>query len=89
TTRVPRLTRTPSKRACCSVFAGLSLRVLSTSTMAEGMEVEAAPAIRDKKRFEVKKWNAVALWAWGESGCWGIVVCKQFRLCSVSPDLTL
>lgn len=23
--------------------------------MAEGMEVEAAPAIRDKKRFEVKK----------------------------------
>ena len=55
TTRVPRLTRTPSKRACCSVFAGLSLRVLSTSTMAEGMEVEAAPAIRDKKRFEVKK----------------------------------
>ena len=24
-------------------------------TMAEGMEVEVAPAIRDKKRFEVKK----------------------------------
>jgi len=24
--------------------------------------MEAAPT----KRFEVKKWNAVALWAWGE-----------------------
>lgn len=21
----------------------------------------------EKKRFEVKQWNAVALWAWGES----------------------
>jgi hypothetical protein len=20
--------------------------------------------VKDKKRFEVKKWNAVALWAW-------------------------
>lgn len=28
---------------------------LATTRMAEGMEVEAAPAIRDKKRFEVKK----------------------------------
>jgi hypothetical protein len=26
----------------------------------------AGPASEDnKKRFEVKKWNAVALWAWG------------------------
>jgi hypothetical protein len=24
--------------------------------------VEAAP----QKRFEIKKWNAVALWAWGK-----------------------
>ena len=23
-----------------------------------------AAAVQDKKRFEVKKWNAVALWAW-------------------------
>jgi len=26
------------------------------------MEVDNPPS--DKKRFEVKKWNAVALWAW-------------------------
>ena len=36
--------------------------------MAEGMEVEApqtsSSSVRDKKRFEVKKWNAVALWSW-------------------------
>ena len=28
------------------------------------MEVDNPPS--DKKRFEVKKWNAVALWAWGK-----------------------
>ena len=28
--------------------------------MASSMEVD----VPDKKRFEVKKWNAVALWAW-------------------------
>ena len=27
------------------------------------MEVDA-PATCEKKRFEIKKWNAVALWAW-------------------------
>lgn len=29
-------------------------------------EVEVATSTSDKKRFEVKKWNAVALWAWGK-----------------------
>ena len=29
--------------------------------MAEGMEVEATPAIRDKKRFEVKKVSLMAV----------------------------
>jgi hypothetical protein len=32
--------------------------------MAEGMDVDAPAVVRDKKRFEVKKWNAVALWSW-------------------------
>jgi hypothetical protein len=27
----------------------------------------AGPSSRRPKRFEIKKWNAVALWAWGES----------------------
>jgi E3 ubiquitin-protein ligase RBX1 len=27
-------------------------------------EVSAKPKASGKKRFEVKKWNAVALWAW-------------------------
>jgi len=37
----------------------------------EGMDVDS-PAVpstssgSNKKRFEVKKWNAVALWAWGK-----------------------
>ena len=32
--------------------------------MASNMEVDGAPATCEKKRFEIKKWNAVALWAW-------------------------
>ena len=31
--------------------------------MASNMEVDA-PSTCEKKRFEIKKWNAVALWAW-------------------------
>ena len=29
-----------------------------------GVAGESSKALDDKKRFEVKKWNAVALWAW-------------------------
>ena len=36
----------------------------------ENKEVDAVQATTsgstEKKRFEVKKWNAVALWAWGD-----------------------
>lgn len=32
--------------------------------------VAAAAAASDEKRFEIKKWNAVALWSWG---AWGSV----------------
>lgn len=28
------------------------------------MSMEVDHAVGEKKRFEVKKWNAVALWAW-------------------------
>ena len=30
----------------------------------ESPSASASLATKDKKRFEVKKWNAVALWAW-------------------------
>jgi hypothetical protein len=33
---------------------------------AVGGAAAAAPGKAAKKRFEVKKWNAVALWAWGK-----------------------
>ena len=35
----------------------------------EGSSVLAGPSTSTKKgkRFEIKKWNAVALWAWGTS----------------------
>jgi RING-box protein 1 len=32
--------------------------------MSDKMEVNSAAVETSKKRFEVKKWNAVALWAW-------------------------
>ena len=35
--------------------------------MATPMDVETtkvSSSLQEKKRFEVKKWNAVALWAW-------------------------
>ncbi|KAF5384082.1 hypothetical protein D9615_003287 [Tricholomella constricta] len=38
------------------------------------MDIDPSPANKNKKegkegkqRFEVKKWNAVSLWAWGDS----------------------
>lgn len=40
--------------------------------MSEPVEMEqedqgtVATSTIEKKRFEVKKWNAVALWAWGK-----------------------
>ena len=36
--------------------------VAATTTVAAAA---ATTAPGEKKRFEVKKWNAVALWAWG------------------------
>ena len=37
--------------------------------MDEEMKTEATPAATssEEKRFEIKKWNAVALWSWGSS----------------------
>jgi hypothetical protein len=36
-------------------------------------ETPAAPAAAattsEEKRFEIKKWNAVALWSWGAFAC--------------------
>jgi hypothetical protein len=32
----------------------------------ETMPVTTEKSSTEKKRFEVKKWNAVALWAWGD-----------------------
>jgi hypothetical protein len=33
----------------------------------ESKAPETAAASAPMKRFEIKKWNAVALWAWGAS----------------------
>lgn len=35
--------------------------------MAEDMDDAAASNYLKGNRFEVKRWNAVALWAWGKS----------------------
>ena len=31
----------------------------------EGSSAAASSSSKKPKRFEIKKWNAVALWAWG------------------------
>jgi hypothetical protein len=30
------------------------------------MDEEMKAEVSEEKRFEIKKWNAVALWSWGE-----------------------
>lgn len=37
----------------------------SSSQMEVDKQPLAPPSTQEKKRFELKKWNAVALWAWG------------------------
>lgn len=37
---------------------------VASSTNACSSSTSLSAMIKDKKRFEVKKWNAVALWAW-------------------------
>ena len=32
----------------------------------EGVQEECKESCEAKQRFEVKKWNAVALWSWGK-----------------------
>jgi hypothetical protein len=36
-------------------------------TTTQEKEEKEAPSKGPKKKFEVKKWNAVALWAWGKN----------------------
>lgn len=38
---------------------------MKTDGLADG--ALAAPGASEEKRFEIKKWNAVALWSWGAS----------------------
>lgn len=38
---------------------------MKTDSVADG--ALAAPSASEEKRFEIKKWNAVALWSWGTS----------------------
>uniref|UniRef100_A0A3Q2H592 E3 ubiquitin-protein ligase RBX1 n=1 Tax=Equus caballus TaxID=9796 RepID=A0A3Q2H592_HORSE len=65
-----------SPGGCCTSEAGRDLRKASAqwpadrpcvSKMAAAMDVDTPSGTNSgagKKRFEVKKWNAVALWAW-------------------------
>ncbi|VEL21487.1 unnamed protein product [Protopolystoma xenopodis] len=47
-------------------------------------------SVAQKKRFEIKKWNAVALWAWDivVDNC---AICRNhiMDLCNVQPELII
>ena len=57
-----------------------SIPTMDVDSDNESPSASSSLAVKDKKRFEVKKWNAVALWAWDivVDNC---AICRLIFLC--------
>ncbi|EXB38966.1 RING-box protein 1a [Morus notabilis] len=49
----------------------------------------AGPSSKKPKRFEIKKWNAVALWAWGFSNAATRLFCADCVVDSLDADIVV
>lgn len=53
----------------------------------EGSSAGASSSSRRPKRFEIKKWNAVALWAWGTNFVHSLFIADVSLFVPISQEL--